>query len=695
MPPEPAAVEAAPTTPPDTNTPSVKPRRAPGPALVATAVWVVGLPLAFWLPSRLDVDPFVQRSADLPLAALFGGTLVLALVGLRWRRDWLFGAVAGGYAVYAALVARCALSGTPFGYGDFFSADGRISVMGDAGRIAAMATRYTVRWKSSDGIVGTVPSEYPPLYPYVIGKVAWLLDMPAWKLVGAAQAVTLSLALLVGFVLWARVVPAGAALFIGPLWLATTAEPHKAYEFLTLSLLIPLVLNTIARPPRGRLHWAWAGLGFSVLFLTYYGYAVFVALGVLAIGWRVWRTEGDHGKAEHGEAERGEGERGKSDGERGKSERGKNGRDSGERRAYLLYLARVVAVTAVLTSWFILPYLWAMVTGGQQVGDMYSSERVSTRPLGFMGGSMLGPVQLLGLLALLWYARTRWWAWSLLALVCGAYAYQAVSMIRWVLTAHNGLLYYVRTPVAACLIAGAVLGLREAVPALAERRGRLLSASGPVLVAALTLVFAGYGFWNANMPVNQWTSRLTYGAAPDYTTTKLSNWEAARSHALYLPDGSRPKHAAQIAALMPEMKGNGQIRYLPIDAIKEAVRKVRPNDRTPSVLTYDEQLFAFLPWNGYIGVDRVASYGPARWPVRFAELQNLSHVQDPSAFATSSARIKFGAINVFVLQKDGAALIWRGIQATAPYDLHFSYAQFRDFVTVDVGNDTVVAIRRP
>ncbi|MEV5568478.1 arabinofuranosyltransferase [Spirillospora sp. NPDC052269] len=683
MPSEPTAVEAAPTTPsgttepttpPDTTEPTassgtteptassdaavVRQRRVPGPAAVAAAVWVVGLPLALWLPSRLDVDPFVQRSADLPLAMLFGGTLVLAVVGMRWRRDWLFGAAAGGYAVYAALVARCALSGTPFGYGDFFSAGGRVSVMGDAGRIAAMATRYTVRWKSSDGIVGTVPSEYPPLYPYVIGKASWLLDVPAWKLVGAAQAVTLSLALLVGFVLWARVVPAGAALFIGPLWLATTAEPHKAYEYLTLSLLIPLVLNTIARPPRGRLHWTWAGLGFSVLFLTYYGYAVFVALGVLAIGWQAWRTEG-------------------------------------ARREYLLYLGRVVAVTAVLTSWFLLPYLWAMVTGGQQVGDMYSSERVSTRPLGFTGNSMLGPLQLVGLLALLWYARTRRWAWSLLALVCGAYAYQAVSMIRWVTTAHNGLLYYVRTPVAACLIAGAVLGLREAVPALAERRGRLLSASAPVLVAALTFIFAGYGFWNANMPVNQWTARLSYGAEPDYTTTRLSNWDAARSHALYLPDGSRPKHAADVAALMPVMKGDGQIRYLPINAIKEAVRKVRPHDRTPSVLTYDEQLFVFLPWNGYIGVDRVASYGPARWPVRFAELQNLSHVQDPSAFAASSARTKFGAIDVFVLQKDGAGLVWRGIQAPPPYDLRFSYAQFRDFATVDVGNDTVVAVRRP
>ncbi|RFU38791.1 hypothetical protein DZF91_25830 [Actinomadura logoneensis] len=655
MPPEPTAVEAAPATP--VETPPATPRRAPGPALTAAAVWAVGLPLAFWLPSRLDVDPFVQRSADLPLAVLLGGTLLLTVVGLRHRGGRLIGAAAGAHAAYTALVVRCALSGTPFGYSGFSAAGDRVSVMGDAGRIAAMATRYTVNWKSSDGIVGTVPSEYPPLYPYLIGKTAWLLDVPAWRLLGAAQAVTLSLGLLLAFVLWARIVPAGAALLIGPLVLAACAEPAKAYEFFTLAVLVPLVLNTVARPERGRLHWAWAGLGYGLVVLVYYGYVVFLAIGVAAIGRRAWRSEPD-------------------------------------RRGLLLYLAKTTAVTAVLSSWFVVPYLWAMLRGGQQVGDMYSSAEASGNPLTFLQFAGLGPVQFLGLLALLWYARTRWWAWSLLAMVGGAYAYLALSMVRWVLTAHNGLFYYVRLPVAACLIAGAVLGVREAVPALAERRGRLLAPWAGVLAAGLAAVFAGYGFWTANMPVNRWEDHLGYGSVPDYTRTKRFNWEAARAHAMFLPDGSRPEHAAATDPLLPVMRREGRLRALPVDAIRRMVEQVRPRDRTPSTLSYDEQVFVFLPWNGYLGVDRVAAYGPTRWPDRFAELRKLAGT-GPSGFAAASARTRFGSIDVFVLEKDGAGVVWRGIQAPAPSDVRFDYAQFKDFVTRDVGNGTFVAVRRP
>ncbi|WP_067477002.1 arabinofuranosyltransferase [Actinomadura hibisca] len=636
-------------------------RAARSASIIAFLTWIVALPLAFWLPDRLQLDPFVQRSANLPLAVLLATTVVLGAISLRWRGPWLIGVSAGAFAAYAALVMRSALSGTPFGYSDFAGAGERISAMGDSGRMAAMAVRYTVSWGTADGIVGTVASEYPPLYPYLIGKSALLLDEPAWMLIKPAQTVTMSLALLAGFVLWARVVPPAAALVITPLNLLLFLEPSKAYEMLALAVTVPLVLQTVARPGRGRLHWLPAGLLYSTLLLTYYAYLLFGAIGVLAFAWWTWRHEDD-------------------------------------RRAYLRYLGRILALVAVLTAWYTIPYLWSMLGGGQQIGDQYSDGRLSINPFPFLSMSLFGLLQLIGLLGLLWYSRSRWWAPPLLSMVGGVYAYQAISYLRWVLTAHNGLLYYSRYLVGACLVAGAVLSAREAVPALAQRARHLVATGSVTVVVAVTMAFTGYGFWYGWMPVNHWKPRLSHGAAVSWKSTEHSNHMASRAHYMYFPDGSQPRHAAQVSSLLPRLKGDGQWRYLPIDAIQRTVHEVRPHDVRPHVLSYDEQLFAFLPWNGHLGVDRVASYAAVRWPDRFQRLVELSRITDPAAFAQATARTGFGPIDVFVLQARGDDLVWRGIQVPPPQrDLHFTRAQFSDpqFVVKDLGYGTVIAVRRP
>jgi hypothetical protein len=82
---------------------------------------------------------------------------------------------------------RIALHGSPFGFID-----------GDTVRLSAMAERYTTTWRSADGIVSALPSEYPPLYPWLIGHISVLLHVPAWRLLAPAGEITSSATIVAG-----------------------------------------------------------------------------------------------------------------------------------------------------------------------------------------------------------------------------------------------------------------------------------------------------------------------------------------------------------------------------------------------------------------------------------------------------------------------------------------------------------------
>lgn len=613
--------------------------------LAAGLTWLFSLPVAVAVPSVLHLNPFTQRGGELPLAALFSAALVFVVIALRMRGPLLIGIIAGLFASYVGLVLAAALSGTPLPFE---------GVGGDTGRLSAMAVRYTVSWATSDGIVADVASEYPPLFPFLVGKTAVLLHVPAWQLVGPAEAVTVSASIVVAFVLWLRLVAPVKALAISALGLAAFGYPSKAYEIIALAAVVPLVLLTASRPSRGRLHWLPAGLMFGVLFLTYYAYLVFVAIGVAALIWTTWRSEED-------------------------------------RRAYVFYLVRIAAVALAVAAWFVIPYAWAMLTGGQQVADMFQSDQIPQNPFPFLSMSVLGLTQLAGLIGMLWYGRTTWWANPLLMIVAGAYAYRAISMVRWVATAHSGLFYYTTPLISTCLFIAAVLTAGEAVPALAERRRRVFSPVAGVAVMTLLIMLVAFSYWSDWMPAKAWNHTDDGAANVDWSTRQLGNQLAAEAHLDYLPDGHRPRYARLAEPGGPV----GGLPYLPVTQIQQAVHDVRPGDERPRVLSYGEQLFAYLPWQGYISVDRDASLAPVRWPDRYAELTNLMHITDPAAFAAASAHTRFGPIDVFVLNHQGSGLVWQGLEM--PTALRFERSQFAPahFVVMDLNAKTTVVIRRP
>ena len=154
--------------------------------------------MAFGAATLGSGDPFRLRVAMIPVVVLVAGVVVAGLVSRRLPADLASGVGAGLAGGWVAFTARSALHGTPYPFGGLGS---------DAGRMAAMANRYASTWHSSDGIVPSVPSNYPPLFPWLVGRASALIHIPAWRLLGPAEAITLSFAVVAGYLLWRLLLP--------------------------------------------------------------------------------------------------------------------------------------------------------------------------------------------------------------------------------------------------------------------------------------------------------------------------------------------------------------------------------------------------------------------------------------------------------------------------------------------------------
>jgi hypothetical protein len=629
------------------------------PGVLAVLTWLVLTPVAVVTPTLADANPFEQRGAEVPLA--IGGAAVAVLAVAAWwlthpdggrgrGAGWvspLSGIAVGVLAAYVVLVVRSALHGTPLGIE---------GVYGDSGRLSAMATRYTTTWKSTDGLVN-VPSEYPPLFPFLVGKASVLTGVPAWRLLAPAEFLTVAGSVVLGFVLWLRLTAAPAALAIVALGLASFAAPDKAYEVIALVVVVPWVMMTVEWPRKGALGWLPAGLVGGLLVLTYYAYLAFAAAGLAVLVAVRLRRERD--------------------------------------RAYAVHLARTAGVMLVIASWWLVPYAWAMLNGGQQVADMFEDTTTPDSPLTFLSMTPLGVVQLAGVVALLWYIRTAWWARPLAAIALGALAYRTVSFLRWVGLQHSGLFYYTAPLITGCLIAAAVLSAVEAMPSVRQRLlGRGFPHGAGVVLLATVAIFVGYTYWDTTMPVNTWIATDDGGTVPDPAALRWTNQEAAIAHLQQLPDGTVPEYARLAAA------EHLTIPVMPLPQLRQTVEGALGKGTEPVTLCWDEQIFAFLPWRAYLGVDRDASYGPVRWPDRYREVTRLSRITDPAAFARASARTRFGRIDVFVLQRQGDprqndVLTWKALRVPETVIFHRSQFDPASFTLVDLPDNTTVAIRHP
>lgn len=592
------------------------------PSVAAVLAWLAATPVAFLLPKLVGLDPFTTRAAALPITVALCLVAALLVVALRWSGELVAGAAAGLAAAWCALMLRSALYGTPFGFG---------GLAGDMSRITAAATRYTTTIASSDTLLPSLPAEYPPLHAWLIGRASALLSTPAWRLVAEFQVLFLSAAVLVSFLLWRRLVSSWIALAISVLALVTWVDPRKAYEVLTLVIFVPWALEVFARPPRTRMHWLPAGLLGGFIVVTYQAWIVYAAPGLLALVVLGWRTEPD-------------------------------------RWAYLRRLGLVAAVVFAVSSWYVVPLLWAMATrGGQQISDLYASAALNQGLFPFLDGGPIGFLQLTGLVGLVGLWRSSWWARPLLIMIIGVYGYRLVSMIRYLTTGHTGFLHYTTRLYAILFTIAGVLVVGHVAPILLRRLRLTPPRLAPSALLAVTFAWTATTFTLGWMP-----STLR----PMSATTKA----AVAAHTEPLPGGGYPNYAPD----------QGRRLWFPVSAIQQPVEGVLGPDAQPVTLSIDERLFAYLPWRGYVGIDPLVNSTLSRFPDRYAEIRRLTSIIDPAAFASASANTRFGPIDVFVLWKrTDARWDWR--------DQRFSRAQFAPrywSVSDDLPTGIVVAVRR-
>ncbi len=609
------------------------------PSLAALITWLVCLPVAFGAATLGSADPFRLRVAMIPVVVLVVGVIVAGVASRRLPADLASGIGAGLFGGWVAFTLRAALHGTPFGFGGLGS---------DAGRLAAMANRYAGTWRSSDGIVPSVPSNYPPLFPWLVGRASALVHVPAWRLLGPAEAIALSFAVVAGYLLWRYLVPGPLALALTLPVLLCYSLPEKAYEILALAVFVPWAVATFGDPPRGRLHWLPAGLIGGLSILLYWAFLGFGALGVLALAVLTWRA-------------------------------------SPERARYVRHVALTVVVALVVASWYLIPYLgWGFLHGSSQVEYQYQGGGIQDSPLSFLSPTPLGVLELIGVIGLVWWRGRVWWGKPLLLLAVGVYAYWLLGLASFVL-ANRHLLLQDTPPLTGLVLAAAgVLTIAQAAPGIVRRLSiRTVPAGLPALGLCLLVIWTAVTAWQAWMPGGPASATGLYQPA---VNPERNDTTAAFTTAL--PGGSYP-HATPASIRNP---------WFPTDPIQKDVASVLGASASPLTLSASEQLFAYLNWPGYIGVTWGAAGIDTDWPARYAALRKLSRVTDPAAFAAASARTAFGPVDVFILQRTGPARwTWQPAGSPDPV-ITFTPAQFSPHaftVFTNLPGNYVLAVRQP
>ena len=637
---EPGEAKGAAVPQPPRDDVGPEPARAPGavvnPSLLALVVWLVCLPVAYGAVRLLRPgNPFDLRTAMIPVAVGAVVLAVTAVVTRRWQAEVVSGLAAGLFAGWVAFTMRVALHGTPYGFG---------GLGGDAGRMAAMANRYATTWRSSDGIVPTVPSHYPPLFPWLVGHTAAVLHTPAWQLLGFAEAIAMSAAVVAGFALWRRLVAGPVALALSLMVPLCFALPHKGYEVLALAVFTPWALATFGRPPRGRLHWLPAGLIGGLSVAWYWAFIAYGALGIAALAVITWRASPDRGR-------------------------------------YLRHVALTLAVMAVVSAWYLVPYAgWAFMHGVQEM-DMYKGGGIESSLLPFLAATPLGALEVAGLAGMVWYRRRIWWAAPLLLLTASVYAYRLFYLSYFILAGHTGSMQDTPRLIEPLLATAGVLTVVQVAPGLIRRltAAKPLPPGLPALGLCLVIAWTAVTLWLSWMP-----GPLVAGDGPRGSSSD----GPLGAFKFPLPDGRYPRFDPP----------RTRVSWFPVDPIKADVSSVDGPAASPVTLSPSEVLFAYVRWPGYLAVADTSAGATTQWLSRYAALARLARVTDPAAFAEQSAHTAFGPIDVFILHDAGSRWTWAARGSVPEKPVSFTPAQFSpaNFVVfTNLHGNIVVAVRRP
>lgn len=576
--------------------------------LAAVSTWLIALPLGILFVRRANLDPFKLEGAVAPLAYGLAAGLVVGFIALRVHSDVISGVGAGLFSAWSGWAIAANLIGTPYGYG---------SMGGDAGRMTALATYFSTTWRPSDAADPSLPSEYPPLYPMMIGRVAAWSGHDAWSLLGAFQALFVSLALLAAFLMWRRLVPSPVALALSATVLIGLTEPSKGNEILALAVFIPWLLASFAPPVGTRaLNPVIAGIIGGVMVPLYPNFLMSSLLGVglmLVVGWR----------------------------------------SSEKPRAYLVHAITVVAVSAVLSSWYLGPLLVAYAGGNQQVvADLFQSGSVLNQSIASSGSVLLFGLQVVGLVGVVVLWNRAIWARALGLLFAGILIARALMLVRYTFTGHHFLMLYMPYTLRCMAAAAGVLALWE----LWQVRGAglLLRLRSPQRLAGVVAVGAVVAVVGAQA-WQTWLPQPAGGRNKQGGVVTSSVSLATLAHAEYLPNGTAPRYRA--LKMSPAF---------PANALISAIDGELGADADPVVLSTDQRLFSFKAYRSYLPPRRESSNAATRWDDRKLVVDSFARINDPAGLAPALSDTEFGKVDALVLnRKDANTYTWNKVEFLA------------------------------
>jgi hypothetical protein len=462
-------------------------------------------------------------------------------------------------------------------------------------------------------------------------------------LLGGAEAIAMSAAVVAAFALWRRMVAGPVALAIALMVPLCFALPHKGYEVLALAVFAPWAIATFGQPPRGRLHWLPAGLILGLTVSWYWAFVAYGALGIVALAVLTWRASSDRGR-------------------------------------YLRHIALTLAVAAVVSAWYLGPYAaWAVMHGVQEM-DMYKGGGIESSLLPFLAATPLAALELAGLAGMLWYRSRVWWAVPLLLLTASAYAYRLLYLSYFILAGHTGAMQDTPRLIEPLLATAGVLTVVQAAPGLIRRFTATKPPPGlPVLGLCLVVAWTAVTVWLTWMPGLLIAGDGVKGSRSD---APIGAFKFA------LPDGRYP----------PFDPPRKRVEWFPVGPIEADVRAVEGPAASPVTLSPSEALFAFVPWPGYLAVADTSAGATTQWRSRWAALAQLARVTDPALFAERSAHTAFGPIDVFILHNAGSHWTWASTGSVPRKPVSFTPAQFSSAnfaIFRNLPGNIVVAVRRP
>ena len=441
------------------TTPAIARRRASSADawLVAIGAVAATYAIARLAPTAADGDPTVEVVTQVLLALAVGaGAFVVAR---RFSPTVTGGLVALLTGLFLCGGAAVMLDANAFG---------PLGALADQGYRTAYLTKFGHGWGLVDYAYKDLPSFYPPLYFWVLGRLSALLGIAPWQMLKIG---TLAVAFLVptaGWLLWRPVVGPRRAAVVVVVTSIVFQEWYVPHLWLAIAVFVPWWLHFVlgvGRPRGSRLGAGRVALGIAlgaVVALTYW-YVLLIGLVQLVALLTARRTFRRHGRTPEPES----------------------------RRDAALVLGGVLVVT--IPYWLPLAVSILTTPGAQTMQNRYYTTDEVPLPFPFLSFDLKGVVLLAGLVALVVTAHRRRVSLHLLGLLGAAYVLYLAGYLGFLADNPFDTLR-TRGLIEFLLAAGAALGAADLWRAATTRalppRVDPRAVRSLVAVGAVVLVFA-------------------------------------------------------------------------------------------------------------------------------------------------------------------------------------------------------------